>query len=75
MALEYKKIYDSKLSKQENKEINYNYIKEKIENSNVEYGSVSYANYAWVFETLKWKLISKVKLPRFIKKMMGHEND
>lgn len=35
-----------------------------------EYNSTySYVNYAWVFDTLKWKLISKLKIPKSIKKI------
>ena len=75
MALEYKKLYSDNLCKEENMKIDYDYIKSKIKDSNIEYGNVTYANYAWVFDTFKWKLISKVKLPRFIKKMMRHKND
>ena len=32
--------------------------------------NISYNNYAWVFDTLKWKIISKVKLPKFVKKIV-----
>ena len=58
-----------------NAKIDDEYIRNKIKDSNIEYGNVSYANYAWVFDTLKWKIISKFKFPKFVKKMMGREND
>ena len=33
--------------------------------------NVSYSNYEWVFSTLKWRIISKIKLPKGIKKIIG----
>lgn len=75
MALEYKEMYEANLKMSKDAKIDEKYIKEKIKDSNIEYGSVSYANYAWVFDTLKWKIISKFKFPKFVKKMMGREND
>lgn len=75
MALEYKDIYLNNLVKVKNAKIDNEYVRSKIKDSNIEYGNVSYANYAWVFDTLKWKIISKFKFPKFIKKMMGREND
>ena len=75
MAFEYKDIYLNNLVKVKNAKIDNEYVRSKIKDSNIEYGNVSYANYAWVFDTLKWKIISKFKFPKFMKKMMGREND
>ena len=61
MANEYVKIYNK--NKTANNEISSN-AKEMIKNSNHNNPTVVYNNYAWVFDTLKWKIISKIKVPK-----------
>ena len=42
----------------------------------VETKSENNADYSWVFETLKWKLISKFKIPKQVKALIrGDKND
>lgn len=41
-----------------------------IKNSQQHSSTVIYNNYAWVFDTLKWKLISKVKIPKSFKRIV-----
>ena len=68
MSEQYKKYYD-----QEKRATNYqkDQIYKILRNEGNYHNQVNYYNYAWVFDTLKWKLISKVKIPRKIKKMLG----
>lgn len=42
-------------------------VRKMIKNSGKNSSTVIYNNYAWVFDTLKWKLISKLKVPKPIK--------
>jgi len=70
MCNEYKKIYDSLLEEVKEVDININSIFEKIKNSNdYDKMQINYVNYAWILNTLKWKIISKVKIPKFIKRL------
>lgn len=65
------KDYDNIYSKNINNEIELvdkEELKKLIRNSRYEYTDISYQNYSWVFDTLKWKLISKIKLPKFMKR-------
>lgn len=69
MAKDYKKIYNEYLGNEEVELVNANYVFDELKNYN-NYGNVvNYSNYAWVFDTLKWKIISKIKIPRTIKKI------
>ena len=67
MALEYNQIYN-KVSPR-NAKPNSNRIQTLMKNSNNYACNISYSNYAWVFDTLKWKIISKIKIPQPIKKI------
>lgn len=67
MANEYVKIYNK--NKTANNEISSN-AKEMIKNSNRNNPTVVYNNYAWVFDTLKWKIISKIKVPKPARKIV-----
>lgn len=73
MVNDYNKIYKNIKSK--NKVISYDEIKNQIHNSNKYISVVNNADYSWVFETFKWKLISKLKLPKGIKKIIRRNND
>lgn len=68
MVKEYDKIYAS--LKASPKKINRKKVREKISQNNKYVSYVSYADYAWVFNTLKWRLISKVKIPESVKKFI-----
>lgn len=73
MAIEYEQLYN-KISPRKalmKEEI----IKEKIRQNDSYVTFVSYADYSWIFDTLKWKLISKVKIPAKIKKIMRRRQD
>lgn len=50
-------------------------IKSLIHLNNKYVSYVSYADYAWVFDTLKWKIISKIKIPKSIKKIVRRNNN
>lgn len=64
MANEYVTIY----SKNKSSEIGIeNEVKYMMKKSNQNNSTVIYNNYAWVFDTLKWKLISKIKVPKAAK--------
>lgn len=63
MAKEYKEIYD--LYSKEKNLISLN-VKYKIKN---DYVTIEESDYSWVFHTLKWRLISKIKLPKPVKKI------
>lgn len=68
MSKDYSKIYNKAPSK--NKEINTDNIQSLLKENNNYICNVSYSNYAWILDTLKWKLISKVKIPKPIKKVI-----
>ena len=46
----------------------YNNRKLKIDGEN-------YPNYSWVFGTLKWRIIDKIKIPKTIKKLVNRGDD
>lgn len=73
MAKKYDKVYSEILRK--NAELDIESIRNRIQLSNKYVSYVSYADYAWVFDTLKWKLISKVKIPASIKKIFRRKSD
>lgn len=64
---EYKKIYENNKINRENN-IDYDEIKKLIKESSIPFGNVTIQNYAWILDTLKWKIISRLKIPRSIKK-------
>ena len=68
MAGDYDKLYKKHNNYVKNK-TDMVKLKELIKESQREYSVVSYSNYAWVFDTLKWKIISKIKIPRSIKSL------
>lgn len=68
MAKEYNKIYEKHITNVGN--IDYDGIKHLIKESAKDYNVESYPNYEWVFYTLKWRIISKIKLPKPIKKVI-----
>lgn len=65
MAEEYVKIYSKNMS-------NNNKIENDAKELFKEYNrmAVIYNNYDWVFNTLKWRIISKIKIPKTIKKVI-----
>ena len=69
MSKKYEIIY-KKYIIEHNKKIDFNYMKENVETASPNYNPVIVSNYAWILDTLKWKIISKIKLPRFIKKIL-----
>ena len=52
-----------------NAKVDNEYIKNKIKESSIPFGNVVISNYAWILDTLKWKIISKLKIPQPIKKI------
>lgn len=73
MSNEYKKIYSNDVLK-DNKQIKVKEIRNLIKSSQQYIANVNYSNYEWVFDTVKWKIISKIKIPRKIKKMFKKED-
>lgn len=67
MGKEYKILYKKGA---ELKELDVDKIKDNIKTNSQNNSNISYSNYAWVFDTLKWKIISKVKVPKSIKRIM-----
>ncbi|MBD9085046.1 glycosyltransferase [bacterium] len=67
MASEYDQLYKNTKPKA----INLEKAKMMIKDSQKYVPNVSYSNYEWVFSTLKWRIISKIKLPKGIKKIIG----
>ncbi len=72
MKNEYIKIYDPKAKW---KNINTEHLQKYMKESNQYHSNVVYNNYAWVFDTLKWKIISKFKIPQFIKKRIKKKDN
>lgn len=68
MDEEYKRIYEKNL-KNKSSNIKYDEIKQLIKESSIPFGNVTIQNYAWILNTLKWKIISKLKIPQFIKRI------
>ena len=67
MANEYSKLYEKHLcGKIEN--IDIDKLKEHIDDSTKSFYNGGMADNSWVFNTLKWRMISKVKIPRSIKR-------
>ena len=66
MAKNYIKIYSKRAV---SKPVLVENIKDTLVRNRVFTSYVSYSDYSWVFNTLKWKIISKIKLPKFIKKI------
>jgi len=65
MANDYNNLYKIvKCSEQ----IDLKNIKKLLKDSNKYHEQLSYPNYAWVFSTLKWRIISKLKIPKSIKR-------
>lgn len=49
--------------------IDLNRVKKMLKESSKYHEQISYPNYSWVFSTLKWKIISKLKIPKSIKRV------
>lgn len=73
MVKDYDKIYE-KINVKSN-DIDEEYIIDKIHNCNEYSKEIDYADYSWVFSTFKWKLISKLKIPKPIKKVFRRSKD
>ena len=67
MVKEYDKIYAT--IKENDLCLNNERIQSQIQKSDKYISYVNYADYAWVFDTFKWKLISKIKIPTKVKKV------
>lgn len=67
MANEYVPLYNKYAKK---KGLISNDLKKNIYQSRINMSYVSYSDYSWVFSTLKWKIISKFKIPKSIKKII-----
>lgn len=65
MAQNYFKIY-SEFSV--SKDILFENIRDNLFKNRIFVSYISYSDYSWVFNTLKWKIISKIKIPSPIKK-------
>lgn len=72
MSKKYDTVYKKHII-EHNKKIDFNYMKENIETVSPNYNPVVVSNYAWILDTLKWKIISKIKLPRFIKRILHRQ--
>ncbi len=73
MIKDYENIYKT-INKQK-KNINKDAIKDKIWYNNRYFSVVSYADYSWVFDTLKWRIISKIKIPQKLKDVFRRDKD
>lgn len=70
MCQDYLKIYNQIFDNMCTNNLNVNAIVDGIKESNKKnYAPVTYSNYGWILDTLKWKIVSKIKLPRFLKNM------
>lgn len=70
MAKDYEELY-SKAKTEENR-LNEENIKKLIKISDTYFTNTSsmyYPDYSWVFDTLKWKIIDKLKIPMSVKKL------
>jgi GT2 family glycosyltransferase/glycosyltransferase involved in cell wall biosynthesis len=70
MASDYEKLYSDSVIK----DCNYNEedIKSLIKKSDTYFSNITsmyYPNYSWVFDTLKWRIISRFKIPMSIKRI------
>ena len=66
MASEYLKIYEPHLK---DVDIDWSFMKARIRGNRIY--DMSYTGaYDWLFKTLAWRIVTKVKVPRFIKKML-----
>ena len=75
MAEDYDDIYSKKTSYIPN---NKTIIKSKIKNSDKYFSfntTPSYPDYSWVFKTIKWRIIDKIKIPRKIKDFYKNVKD
>ena len=73
MVKDYDKIYSGILKN--NSSINIAEIRNKIKNNEKYVSFVSYSDYAWVFDTLKWRIISKIKIPDNIKRVFRRDKN
>ena len=69
MAKEYSKIYDKNISGKVEK-IDLEKVEDHLIESTKFYYNSTLLSYSWVFKTLKWRIISKIKIPRRIKKII-----
>ena len=67
MCKDYDKLYNE--IEKSKRVINEDLISKAIRKNDSYVSYVSYADYSWVFDTLKWRLISKIKIPTRIKKI------
>ena len=69
MSNDYRKIYNitDKITINEN---NANYLKLIIKENYQVKESVNNAETAWILNSLKWKIVSKIKVPNAIKKVV-----
>lgn len=67
MCKDYDKLYNE--IEKSKRVINGDWISKAIRKNDSYVSYVSYADYSWVFDTLKWRLISKIKIPTRIKKI------
>lgn len=67
MSRDYDSFYQVE---RENKIIDTDKAKVLLRDSQRYIAQVSYSNYEWVFSTLKWRIISKIKLPSKMKNMI-----
>lgn len=69
MADDYKKIYNKTKKIDLNNE-NAEVLKEIIANNNIISESISSAETAWILNSLKWKIVSRIKVPNGLKKII-----
>lgn len=66
MSKKYKDIYSKEVTETM---VELNELRKLMINNNIFSPNVSYSDYSWVFNTLKWRIISKIKIPRKIKQI------
>ena len=69
MGNDYKKMYDIPKIHELNKD-NAEYLRKIIENNYETKETVASSETAWILNSLKWRIVSKIKVPEFIKKIV-----
>ena len=69
MGNEYDNIY-SRDSLIKLEDYNATFLKKIIEDSNVSYVTVNNMEAQWILNSLRWRIVSKIKVPNFMKKII-----
>ncbi len=68
MDQEYSEIYQKHFTNLDSKP-DYIYIKKKIKDLSTKYVNFNIQNYEWILNSLKWRIVSKIKIPQSIAKI------